>query len=184
MIPLMLDFTISASGRTNRCPGKPGAAHLFFWDFVIDLITGAMFLLTGYRPGRCSAATARCVWARLLLYGVAISLVAIVVRFVWVFPATYLPRWALPRLVARDPAPPWPEPFVVALTGVRGVVSLAAALRLNPGRVFYRTYSASTSRGGSVGTASAKVFWSGKMDRISIARYRSPNSIEGSCGAV
>ena len=27
MILLMLDFTISASGRTNRCPGKSGAAQ-------------------------------------------------------------------------------------------------------------------------------------------------------------
>jgi hypothetical protein len=34
MILLMLDFTISASGRTNRCPGKSGAAHQYLYEKV------------------------------------------------------------------------------------------------------------------------------------------------------
>jgi monovalent cation/hydrogen antiporter len=54
--------------------------------------------------------------------------VVIVVRFLWVFPATYLPRWLSPSVRARDPAPSWRYPFIIAFTGVRGVVSLAAAL--------------------------------------------------------
>jgi NhaP-type Na+/H+ or K+/H+ antiporter len=33
-------------------------------------------------------------------------------------------------LRARDPSPPWQWPFVIAFTGVRGAVSLAAALAL------------------------------------------------------
>jgi CPA1 family monovalent cation:H+ antiporter len=39
---------------------------------------------------------------QLLIY-VVISLVAIVVRFIWVFPATYLPRMISRRLRERDP---------------------------------------------------------------------------------
>ena len=54
----------------------------------------------------------------------------IVARFVWVFPATYLPRWLSPPLARRDPSPPWQWPFVLSFTGVRGVVSLAAALAI------------------------------------------------------
>jgi len=46
------------------------------------------------------------------------------------WPATYLPRWLSKKLAKRDPAPPWQAPFVVAFTGIRGVVSLAAALAL------------------------------------------------------
>jgi monovalent cation/hydrogen antiporter len=111
-------------------PSNTRLQALFFWDFVLDLITGAMFLLTGLQARIVLDGHGDMRLGRLLLYGFAISLVAIVVRFVWVFPATYLPRWALPRLGARDPAPPWAEPFVVALTGVRGVVSLAAALSI------------------------------------------------------
>ena len=50
-------------------------------------------------------------------------------RFLWVFPATYLPRW-LSRTKAHEPTPSWRYPFIIAFTGVRGVVSLAAALSL------------------------------------------------------
>ena len=56
--------------------------------------------------------------------------IVIVARFVWVFPATYLPRWLIPALRRRDPSPPWQQVFVLAFTGVRGVVSLAAALAI------------------------------------------------------
>ena len=54
----------------------------------------------------------------------------IVARFIWVFPATYLPRWLIPAVGRRDPPPPWQQTFVIAFTGVRGVVSLAAALAI------------------------------------------------------
>jgi monovalent cation/hydrogen antiporter len=54
----------------------------------------------------------------------------ITARFVWMYPATYLPHWLFPALKRRDPAPPWQWPFVLAFTGVRGIVSLAAALAI------------------------------------------------------
>src|SRR5262249_45251982 len=56
--------------------------------------------------------------------------IVIVARFVWMYPATYLPRWLWPALRKRDPSPPWQWPFVLAYTGVRGVGSLAAALAI------------------------------------------------------
>ncbi len=56
--------------------------------------------------------------------------IVIVARFIWVFPATYLPRWLIPAVGRRDPPPPWQQTFVIAFTGVRGVVSLAAALAI------------------------------------------------------
>src|SRR5262249_32928145 len=56
--------------------------------------------------------------------------IVIVARFIWVFPATYLPRWLSPALRKRDPSPPWTWTFIIAFTGVRGVVSLAAALAI------------------------------------------------------
>jgi len=52
-----------------------------------------------------------------------------VARFAWVFPATYLPRLSK-RVRLRDPSPPWQWVFVLSFTGVRGAVSLAAALAL------------------------------------------------------
>jgi CPA1 family monovalent cation:H+ antiporter len=68
------------------------------------------------------------------------TLIVIVARFIWVFPATYIPRWVSPALRKRDPSPPWQAPFLLSFTGVRGVVSLAAALAipyaLNNGQPF------------------------------------------------
>jgi NhaP-type Na+/H+ or K+/H+ antiporter len=66
-----------------------------------------------------------------LLIATAITTaIVIVARFVWMFPAVYLPRQLSAKLRKRDPAPPWQWTFVLAFTGVRGVVSLAAALAI------------------------------------------------------
>jgi CPA1 family monovalent cation:H+ antiporter len=68
------------------------------------------------------------------------TVVVVLARFVWVFPATYIPRWVSPSLAKRDPSPPWQNPFMISFIGVRGVVSLAAALAipyaLNNGQPF------------------------------------------------
>jgi NhaP-type Na+/H+ or K+/H+ antiporter len=47
--------------------------------------------------------------------------VVIVARFMWVFPAVYLPRWLSRSLARRDPAPPWQWAFLLSFVGVRGV---------------------------------------------------------------
>ena len=59
-----------------------------------------------------------------------VSAVVIVVRLVWVPVFTYLPRMIVPGLRDRDPSPPWQWPAVIGWAGVRGAVSLAAALAL------------------------------------------------------
>jgi monovalent cation/hydrogen antiporter len=51
----------------------------------------------------------------------------IVVRIVWVYLFTYLPRLVSSRIRRREPAPTPAQVFVVAWAGMRGVVSLAAA---------------------------------------------------------
>jgi CPA1 family monovalent cation:H+ antiporter len=56
--------------------------------------------------------------------------VIVVARFVWVYPAAYLPRWLSAKVARRDPLPPWQWLFFLAFVGVRGVVSLAAALAI------------------------------------------------------
>ncbi|MGH8324294.1 MAG: cation:proton antiporter, partial [Steroidobacteraceae bacterium] len=63
----------------------------------------------------------------------------IVSRFVWMLPATYVPRALIPALRRRDPYPPLAVPIVMSWAGMRGVVSLATALALPegfPGRDF------------------------------------------------
>jgi CPA1 family monovalent cation:H+ antiporter len=61
----------------------------------------------------------------------AVVLAAVIVlRFVWVFPAIYVPRWISRRIAERDPAPPWQVPTVISWAGMRGVVTLAAVFLL------------------------------------------------------
>src|SRR5207244_894046 len=57
-----------------------------------------------------------------------IVLTVIVLRIVWLFPATYIPRKLSRRIRERDPAPPWNYPAFVAWNGMRGAVTIAAAL--------------------------------------------------------
>ena len=89
-----------------------------------------MFLLTGLQA-RTLIEKAQSFSIRELLMATAITtLIVIVARFVWMFPAVYLPRRLSAGLRKRDPAPPWQWTSVLAFTGVRGVVSLAAALAI------------------------------------------------------
>lgn len=54
----------------------------------------------------------------------------VVVRLVWMFPGAYLPRYLFPKFRAAHPYPPWQAVVIVGWSGMRGVVSLAAALSL------------------------------------------------------
>jgi len=55
--------------------------------------------------------------SELAISAAVISAVVIIARFIWVFPAVYLPRWLSRRIRRRDPAPPWQHAFVLAFTG-------------------------------------------------------------------
>ena len=103
---------------------------IFFWDLIIYLIEGFVFLLTGLQARTLMERTQGFSLYDLLVATAIITAIVVIARFVWVFPATYVPRWISPKLAKRDPSPPWRQVFVLAFTGVRGVVSLAAALAI------------------------------------------------------
>jgi monovalent cation/hydrogen antiporter len=65
-----------------------------------------------------------------LLYGLGVAVLVIIVRLVWVFPATYLPRLLFRWVRKVDPNPPARTVFIIGWSGMRGIVSLAAALAL------------------------------------------------------
>jgi CPA1 family monovalent cation:H+ antiporter len=68
--------------------------------------------------------------AQLLVWAAILTAAVIAIRFMWVFPATWLPRRLVPGLSKRDPMPPVGAIVVLGWTGMRGIVSLAAALAL------------------------------------------------------
>jgi CPA1 family monovalent cation:H+ antiporter len=66
----------------------------------------------------------------LVFYGAFVSLVCVLARFAWVFPVVYLPRVLSRRLRQRDPAPPWTHAVLLSWGGIRGGISLTAALAI------------------------------------------------------
>jgi CPA1 family monovalent cation:H+ antiporter len=100
------------------------------WEIVIFLLNALLFILIGLQLPLILEALEGTSTTALLGYAAAVSGAVIAIRFLWVFPATYLPRWASRRVRERDPAPPWQYPAAVSWMGMRGAVSLAAALAL------------------------------------------------------
>ena len=103
---------------------------IFFWDFLVYLIEGMLFLITGLQARAIVAHVGSYSVSQLATSALLLTAVVIVARFVWTFPAIYLPRWLIPAIRRADPSPPWQWAFALSFTGVRGVVSLVAALAI------------------------------------------------------
>jgi monovalent cation/hydrogen antiporter len=103
---------------------------VFFWDFLVYLIEGMVFLITGLQARALISGIASSPISELAMAAAVVSAVVIAARFVWVYPAAYLPRWFVPAIRRTDPTPSWQFLFVLGFTGIRGVVSLAAALAI------------------------------------------------------
>lgn len=103
------------------------------WQTVIWLINAFVFMLIGLQlPAILRAVLVDYRPDQLLVMGLAVAATVIVTRIVWVYPATYLPRFLSARVRERDPYPPPRAVFIVSWAGMRGVVSLAAAIALPP----------------------------------------------------
>src|SRR5438105_2995227 len=101
-------------------PAATRLQGIFFWDLVVYLLEGVVFLVTGLQI-RTLLDQVDMISLRGALLAVLLTVaVVIVARFVWVYPAIYLPRWLNPALARRDPAPPWQWPFFLAFVGIRG----------------------------------------------------------------
>ena len=99
-----------------------------FWEMMVFLLNGLAFVLIGLQLPRILHTLAGHSLRQLVWHGVLISCVAIVVRIAWVFTSTYLLRLMSASLRKKDPYPAWQNVAIVAWTGMRGVVSLAASL--------------------------------------------------------
>jgi CPA1 family monovalent cation:H+ antiporter len=111
-------------------PAATRLQGIFFWDLVVYFLEGFVFLVTGMQTRTLFLRMHAVPWHQLAFAIVLTVAVVIVTRFIWVYPAAYLPRWLNPSLGRRDPVPPWRWLFFLGFVGVRGVVSLAAALAI------------------------------------------------------
>jgi monovalent cation/hydrogen antiporter len=100
------------------------------WQMVVFVVNGLAFLLVGLQLPAVLGDIEGYEPIELLGMAAAVCVTVVVVRLVWIFPATYLPRWLFPAIARRDPAPPARLPLILGWGGMRGAVSLAAALAL------------------------------------------------------
>jgi Na+/H+ antiporter len=124
----VLGFVIG-NQYTLRFTPEYRLAALTIWPTIALGIQDLIFLLVGL--------DIRSYWLRisaipmdtLMLYVSSVVLVALVGRFIWVYGfSIFLPRIISPTLRKKDPFPRWQYPFVIAWSGMRGGISLAAAL--------------------------------------------------------
>ncbi len=99
------------------------------WRFIEFILNSLVFMLIGLQLNQVLGRLDGRVWQDLLGIALALAATLIVSRFVWVFPDTWLPR-LIPAVRRADPLPGWRIITVISWSGMRGVVSLAAALAL------------------------------------------------------
>jgi len=99
------------------------------WDVVIFILNALIFVLIGLQMRTVLGAIDDYPISALLLYGAVVSFVVIMVRFIWVVPAALLPRYLSKRIREREPFD-YRNLVVFGWAGMRGVVSMAAALAL------------------------------------------------------
>jgi CPA1 family monovalent cation:H+ antiporter len=109
------------------------------WEFVVFVLEALVFVLIGLALRGVLARTGGDLGPLVtgLPLAVTVTAACVVARLLWVFPAVYL-RWTLSaRVRAQEPRPDPRVPLIIGWAGMRGVVTLAAALALPvdfPGR--------------------------------------------------
>ncbi|TMI62778.1 MAG: Na+/H+ antiporter [Bacteroidetes bacterium] len=97
------------------------------WEVVAFILNSLVFILLGLQLRSVMQGISDYPISTLALYGIVISLVVIAVRFIWILPRVLVPR--LRNEIIRDNINPR-NIYVFAWAGMRGVVSMAAALAL------------------------------------------------------
>jgi len=100
------------------------------WEILFFVLNGLLFALIGLQlPAIVDALSGRSTTA-LVRYAVIVTIVVVAVRFAWVFTAAATGRLRARNMLGDDAEAPWKGATVVAWSGMRGAVSLAAALAL------------------------------------------------------
>ncbi|MEV0318647.1 Na+/H+ antiporter [Streptomyces sp. NPDC050658] len=96
------------------------------WKVVAFILESAVFALIGLQLPLVLKGLGEYSGAQAAWYAVGVFVFVVAMRFVWSYPATYLPRLS-PRIRERESDMDWRRPLIVSWAGMRGVVSLAIA---------------------------------------------------------
>jgi CPA1 family monovalent cation:H+ antiporter len=100
------------------------------WTMLTYAFNGLVFLLLGVQLHSVIAGIPQTSGFGLAMLALAVAAVVIVLRIIWVFPAAYLPLWLFRRIREREGPRDPREVFLVGWAGIRGSVTLAAALSI------------------------------------------------------
>ena len=100
------------------------------WDTVIFILNGIIFILIGLQlPVIWEQINNDIPPVTLIFYGAIVSAAVIIGRIIWVYPGTYIPR-LFKSVREKELLPDIRLTTIIAWAGMRGVVSLAAALAI------------------------------------------------------
>lgn len=100
------------------------------WTTLIFVMNALVFILIGLELPHIIKGLGENTILEGIYYGLIISAIVILLRYIWVFPAAYVPRWLSRKIREREPSPGWKSPLTISWAGMRGVVSLATALSI------------------------------------------------------
>jgi len=100
------------------------------WQIVTFVVNALLFGLVGLQLNHILDSLSSRSASELVADAVLVGLAVIVVRIIWIFPLSYVPWILWGRSERHEPAPPWQRPAVVSWMGLRGAVTLAAALAI------------------------------------------------------
>jgi Na+/H+ antiporter len=100
------------------------------WSTLIIILNGLVFILIGLALPVIVKGLDGYSLGEAWRYGLVISAVIIAIRMIWIYPSTFIPRWLFKSIRTNEAHPGWKGSFIIGWAGMRGVVSLAAALSL------------------------------------------------------
>lgn len=100
------------------------------WSTLGIILNGLVFILIGLELpviiNGLEGYSLKDAWT----YGLLISLLVIAIRIAWIYPGTFIPRLLFKKVRERESDPGWKGPLIIGWAGMRGVISLAAALSI------------------------------------------------------
>ncbi len=120
-VSYMNSHLVSATTRLSAIP---------VWQIIEFVLDGLLFLVTGMQLERILEPLSRTNPHLLWGYGIGIGLLVIGVRILWVFSVSRVQKGLCMSLRKGEPYPRWQRLFIVSWSGMRGAISLAAALSI------------------------------------------------------
>ncbi|GAA2903158.1 putative Na(+)/H(+) exchanger [Actinoplanes cyaneus] len=124
-------LTVSRRSRQVTA-GRPRLQAYGFWEITTFLLGGALFVMSGLQVRRLFTAVDQATAVRLAAWGALITMVVLAVRVAWLFVCAWVIRLVDRRPVQRELRAPARTMLVLGWSGMRGGISIAAALTVPP----------------------------------------------------